>query len=213
MIEILAFLGLVTVLMLLFYYINYHIFGEAFSLYPKDLMIFLIRDQQNKVKQVKLSVFLTIINNGLKKIVIKEINLNLFVNELLIPFTIATKSHFLISEEISKSFPFQINKNDRYDKILSFTTSEPLGEELRPLFVTKNSKETVKEGKYEIKLTVKYGTRKKQTIDLKLNLDEIFVANLPEIDGNHVILPIEMFMAQWVMNNIRKKSPRRFYRW
>ncbi len=213
MIEILAFLGLVTVLMLLFYYINYHIFGEAFSLYPKDLMIFLIRDQQNKVKQVKLSVFLTIINNGLKKIVIKEINMNLFVNELLIPFTIATKSHFLISEEISKSLPFQINKNDRYDKILSFTTSEPLGEELRPLFVTKNSKETVKEGKYEIKLTVKYGTRKQQTIDLKLNLDEIFVANLPEIDGNHVILPIEMFMAQWVMNNIRKKSPRRFYRW
>jgi hypothetical protein len=95
-------------------------------------MVFLIRDQQSKVKQVKISVFLTIFSNGLKKIMIKEINLNLFANELLIPFTITTKSDFLSSKEDTKYFPFQINKNDRYDKILSFTTSEPLGEELRP---------------------------------------------------------------------------------
>ncbi|MHA2304362.1 MAG: hypothetical protein ACXACU_03135, partial [Candidatus Hodarchaeales archaeon] len=117
---------------LLIYYINYHYFGEVLFLHPKDLMVFLIRDQQSKVKQVKISVFLTIFSNGLKKIMIKEINLNLFANELLIPFTITTKSDFLSSKEDTKYFPFQINKNDRYDKILSFTTSEPLGEELRP---------------------------------------------------------------------------------
>lgn len=204
MIEILAFLGLVIVLMLISYYLNYRYFGETFSLYIKDLMLFLIRDQQNKVERVFLSVFLTIRNNGLKKIVIKEINLNLLANEILIPFTIATKSHLSFSEDAPKSFPFQINKNDRYDKILSFTTSEPLGEELRSILVAKNGLETVKEGKYEIKLTVKYGTRKKQKCVLKLNLNERNIANLPEIDGNRVILPIEMYMSQWVLNSIQK---------
>ena len=211
MIEILAFFGLVIVLMLLSYYINYHVFGETFSLYPKDLMIFLIRDEQNKVKKVYLSVFLTIFNNGLKKIVIKEINLNLFANGLLIPFTITTKSNFLFSEETTKSFPFQINKNDKFDKILSFTTSEPLGEEIRPILVAKNGRETIKEGKYEINLIVKYGTRKKQIIDIKLNLDEIVISNLPEIENNRVILPIEMFKELWEVNSLRKKTPRRFY--
>jgi hypothetical protein len=213
MIEILAFLGLVTVLMILAYYINYRVFGEELSLNTNDFLIFLFHNQQNRVKQVKISVFLTIINKGLKNIKITDISLNLLPDKIQIPFTLATKSQFLISEESSLKYPFQINKNDRYDTILSFTPINNLGEELMPFLITKEGRETVFRSNSELKLTIKYGTGKKRNFSLKLNLDEKTITNLPEITDDKVILPIEMFNILWKIKNRQKVSPRKLYRW
>ena len=211
MIEILAFFVVVLLLTLLYFIINYYFFGEAFSLSQEGLMIFLTYDQQNKVKQVNLSVFWAIFNNGLKKIAIKELDLSLSANELHVPFTLASNSPF--SEGIAETLPINIDRNVTYNEILSFTIKEPLGEELKQILVTKDGRETLKDGKYDIEIAVKYNSRKIKNFNFKLNLDERMISNLPVIDNNKVILPIKMFQMLWKVNNIRRKPSKTYYRW
>ena len=214
MINSLVFWGLIAGLIALSYYINYYKFGELLSLYPKNSIIFLLRDHRNKVNQVKILVSLTLINNGLKRIEITDISLNLNADKVQIPFILATKSEFLSGEEISRHFPVSIKKGERYDSILAFTMRENYPrDKIKPLIMTIDDIETLTSGKYVINLTVKYGTKKRRMTLLKMNLDESTIANIPEIVENKVIFPMQIFWSLLESNNRKIIAPRKLYRW
>jgi hypothetical protein len=213
MIVSLVFLGLIVGLIFLSYYINYHKFGELLSLYPKNSMIFLLRDHQNEVNQIKILVFLTFINKGLKKIEITDISLNLIADKVQIPFTLTIKSEFLSAEEISRNLPVSLKQGEKYDNFPVFITVGTLKDKLKPLIITMDDIETFINDKYVIKIAVKYGTRKKRTFCVKLNLEEKTIAKLPEIVDNRVILPIQVFRILWESYNRKKTAPRKLYLW
>jgi hypothetical protein len=177
-------------------------------------MLFLIRDHQNKVNQIEILVFLTLINNGLKRIKIANISMNLIADNVQIPFILATKSELLSGEEISRYFPVSLKKGVRYDSVLAFTLSQNHPrDKIRPLITTLDDRETFISGKYVIKLTVKHGTKKERKICYKLNLDEFYNTKLPEIVDSRIILPIQIFRSLWESNNRNIIAPRRLYRW
>ena len=213
MVEALLFLGIITGLIAISYIINYFKFGEQLSVYPKNSMIFLLRDQE-KVNQIQLLVFLTFINEGLKKLEITDISLNLIADKIQISFIPIPISEFLRIEKTSKDFPRTLDRNESYNSIVSFTISENHPrDQLKPLITPMDGKETLISGKYVIELIVKYGTGKERITCLKLNLDENNIQELPEIIEDRILLPILNFKKLWESSKREKMIPRKQYRW
>jgi hypothetical protein len=212
MIENLFFFGIIVGLIGISYFINYYKFGEQLSVYPKNSMIFLLRDQ-DKVNQIQLLVFLTFINKGLRKVEITDISLNLIADKIQISFISAPLSEFLRIEKTSREFPRTLDRNERYDSIVSFTISENPRDQLKPLFTPMDGKETLISGKYVMEIIVKYGTGKERITCLKLDLDENYIQELPEIVEDRIILPIQKSRKLWGSNKRKKVTPRKQYRW